>query len=214
MSTTLIINAHPQYDSKSSFSMQVLDHFWKMYKESNPNETIEQVTLYRDYIPALDSTVLGAWEKLSKDEPLSLNEEKITTRMSEVVRQFKRAKKYIIAMPLHNFNVPSKLKDYMDNVLIARETFKYTEDGSGSVGLLKDGRSVLVIQGSGGFYTNDDWYAEVEYSNKYLKSMFYCMGIEDYNIIRAQGTAVLNPEELLKTAYLEVEEAVSYLSKV
>ncbi|KLD61324.1 FMN-dependent NADH-azoreductase, partial [Lactiplantibacillus plantarum] len=42
----------------------------------------------------------------------------------------------MIAMPLHNFNVPARLKDYIDNILVARETFRYTENGS--VGLMTD----------------------------------------------------------------------------
>jgi FMN-dependent NADH-azoreductase len=103
--------------------------------------------------------------------------------MSEILRQFKSAKKYVIALPLHNFNVPSKLKDYMDNILIAKETFAYTDKGS--VGLMNDGRDVLVIQASDGIYTNQDWYTEVEYSHKFLKAMFNFMGV-DYRIIRAQ----------------------------
>lgn len=36
----------------------------------------------------------------------------------------------VIISPLHNFNVTSRLKDYIDNILIARQTFKYTSDGS------------------------------------------------------------------------------------
>ncbi|RNM43564.1 FMN-dependent NADH-azoreductase, partial [Staphylococcus aureus] len=31
---------------------------------------------------------------------------------------------------LHNFNITSRLKDYIDNIMIARETFKYIEEGS------------------------------------------------------------------------------------
>ena len=131
--------------------------------------------------------------------------------MNEVLQQFKSANKYVIAYPLHNFNIPSKLKDYMDNILIARETFKYTE--TGSVGLLKDGRSMIVIQGSGSIYTNNDWYTEVEYSHKYLKSMFNFLGIEDYEILRVQGTSVLSEDEVLRKAYLEAEEAASILAK-
>ncbi len=50
--------------------------------------------------------------------------------MSEILKQFKIANKYVIVFPLHNFNIPSKLKDYIDNILIARETFKYTETAS------------------------------------------------------------------------------------
>ncbi|MFP7416742.1 FMN-dependent NADH-azoreductase [Priestia filamentosa] len=214
MNKTLIINAHPKVDSTSSFSLQALHHFLNSYKEvKSDNVTIEQIDLYRDEVPMINETVLTAWEKGekgAKGEELTSQEQAVTGRMKEVLQQFKSADTYVIALPLHNFNIPSKLKDYMDNVLIARETFKYTE--TGSVGLLKDGRRVLVIQGSGSVYTNNDWYTEVEYSHKYLKSMFNFLGIEDYQIVRVQGTALLNHDEILQKAFKEVEEAASRLA--
>lgn len=211
MNTTLIINAHPKVDDTSSVSIKVLNHFLESYKELIPNnETIEQINLYDDVVPMIDKTVLSAWEKQGNGQKLTDEEQKVTERMSEILQQFKSANTYVIVLPLHNFNIPSKLKDYMDNIMIARETFKYTE--TGSVGLLKDGRRMLVIQASGGIYTNDDWYTEVEYSHKYLKAMFNFLGIEDYQIVRAQGTAVLDPTEVLQNAYKEVEEAASRLA--
>ncbi|HDR7915367.1 TPA: NAD(P)H-dependent oxidoreductase [Bacillus wiedmannii] len=211
MNKTLIINAHPKVDDPSSVSIKVLNHFLVSYKELIPNnETIEQINLYDDVVPMIDKTVLSAWEKQGNGQKLTDEEQKVTERMSEILQQFKSANTYVIVLPLHNFNIPSKLKDYMDNILIARETFKYTE--TGSVGLLKDGRRMLVIQASGGIYTNDDWYTEVEYSHKYLKAMFNFLGIEDYQIVRAQGTAVLDPNEVLQNAYKEVEEAASRLA--
>ncbi|MDI6531337.1 NAD(P)H-dependent oxidoreductase [Bacillus mycoides] len=211
MNKTLIINAHPKVDDTSSVSIKVLNHFLVSYKELIPNnETIEQINLYDDVVPMIDKTVLSAWEKQGNGQKLTDAEQKVTERMSEILQQFKSANTYVIVLPLHNFNIPSKLKDYMDNIMIARETFKYTE--TGSVGLLKDGRRMLVIQASGGIYTNDDWYTEVEYSHKYLKAMFNFLGIEDYQIVRAQGTAVLDPNEVLQNAYKEVEEAASRLA--
>ncbi|WP_144613249.1 FMN-dependent NADH-azoreductase [Bacillus cereus] len=211
MNKTLIINAHPKVDDTSSVSIKVLNHFLVSYKELIPNnETIEQISLYDDVVPMIDKTVLSAWEKQGNGQKLTDEEQKVTERMSEILQQFKSANTYVIVLPLHNFNIPSKLKDYMDNIMIARETFKYTE--TGSVGLLKDGRRMLVIQASGGIYTNDDWYTEVEYSHKYLKAMFNFLGIEDYQIVRAQGTAVLDPNEVLQNAYKEVEEAASRLA--
>jgi FMN-dependent NADH-azoreductase len=128
------------------------------------------------------------------------------------LQQFKSAKKYVIIMPLHNFNIPSRLKDYMDNIMIARETFKYTKNGNG-VGLLTDGRSLLVIQGSGAIYTNNDWYTDNEFSHKYLKSMFNFLGIEDYQIIRAQGTSKLDKADVLDKAKNEAQEAAARLAK-
>lgn len=211
MNKTLIINAHPKVDDTSSVSIKVFNHFLVSYKELIPNnETIEQINLYDDVVPMIDKTVLSAWEKQGNGQKLTDEEQKVTERMSEILQQFKSANTYVIVLPLHNFNIPSKLKDYMDNIMIARETFKYTE--TGSVGLLKDGRRMLVIQASGGIYTNDDWYTEVEYSHKYLKAMFNFLGIEDYQIVRAQGTAVLDPNEVLQNAYKEVEEAASRLA--
>ncbi|HEF1905717.1 FMN-dependent NADH-azoreductase [Bacillus thuringiensis] len=211
MNKTLIINAHPKVDDTSSVSIKVLNHFLESYTEliSN-NETIEQINLYDDVVPMIDKIVLTTWEKQGNGQKLTGEEQKVTERMSEILQQFKSANTYVIVLPLHNFNIPSKLKDYMDNIMIARETFKYTE--TGSVGLLKDGRRMLVIQASGGIYTNDDWYTEVEYSHKYLKAMFNFLGIEDYQIVRAQGTAVLDPNEVLRNAYKEVEEAASRLA--
>jgi FMN-dependent NADH-azoreductase len=73
----------------------------------------------------------------------------------------------------------------------------------------KDGRRLLVIQASGSIYTNDDWYTGVEYSHKYLKSMFNFLGIVDYQTMRAQGTALFDPNEVLEGAYKEAEDAAS-----
>ncbi|WP_018754949.1 FMN-dependent NADH-azoreductase [Paenibacillus terrigena] len=211
MSKLLVINAHPEVDSTSSFSLNVFNYFMKIYKEKHSNdEVIEQINLYKDVVPMIDQTVLSAWGKLKTGQELTSREQEVTERMNDVLKQFKSANKYVIVYPVHNFNVPSKLKDYMDNIMIARETFKYTE--TGSVGLLKDGRSMFVIQGSGAIYTNNDWYTEVEYSHKYLKSMFNFFGIEDYQILRVQGTDKLDRDEVLKKAYKEAEEAASKLA--
>lgn len=210
MENMLIINAHPRVESATSVSLQVLQHFLEAYAKSNPAGVIEQIDLYRDSIPAIDHRILELRGKQGRGEPLNEEERQLTDRMSAILQQFKAARKYVIVMPMHNFNVPSKLKDYIDNILIARETFQYTEKGS--KGLLTDGRSLLVIQASDAIYTNNDWYTEVEYSHKYLKSMFNFMGVVDYQIIRAQGNAFLDRDQVLAQAYKEAEEAAKRLA--
>lgn len=191
--------------------------FLKAYKEKHSNdEVIEQINLYDDEVPLLDKNVFSAWSKRGEAKELTSQEKKVTDRMSELLKQFKSANKYVIVFPMHNFNIPSKLKDYLDNVLIARETFRYIgtpmSDGRASVGLLDDGRSVVAIQASGSIYTNNDFYTELEYSIKYLKSMFDLMGIEDFETIRIQGTAFLDRKEVVQKAYKEAEEQASKLA--
>ena len=100
---------------------------------------------------------------------------------------------------MHNFNITSKMKDYMDNILIARETFKYTE--TGSVGLMTDNYKVLLLQASGSMYTNNDRYTPLEFTHYYLKTMFEeMMGFDKFYIVRAQGTVVLPADEVLNSA--------------
>ncbi|TLS50828.1 FMN-dependent NADH-azoreductase [Paenibacillus antri] len=210
MGKLLVINAHAAVDSPSSVSLEVGNRFIENYRKLNSNDSIERIDLYREEIPEVNSTVLSAWGKFASGEALTDEETRVTGRMNEILQQFKSAKKYVIIMPLHNFNIPSRLKDYMDNIMIARETFKYTENGG--VGLLTDGRSLLVIQGSGGIYTNNDWYTENEFSHKYLKSMFHFLGVEDYQIIRAQGTNLLDKKDVLNKAKKEAEEAAARLA--
>lgn len=193
MVKTLIINAHPISDSTSSVSLMGLQYFLNTYIQLKAeDEIIEKISLYDEEIPPLSRTVFSAWEKQAKGEILTDEESQILARMNEILQQFKSAQKYIIVYPLHNFNIPSKLKDYIDNIFIAKETFKYTENGS--VGLLKDGRSMLLIQGSGSIYTNNDWYTEMEYSYKYLKSVFNFIGIEDLEIFRVQGSSIYSDD--------------------
>ncbi|CAG7643936.1 FMN-dependent NADH-azoreductase [Paenibacillus allorhizosphaerae] len=205
MSKMLVLNAHPNSYSTSSVSLKVLDRFLKSYAELNSDNSVELLNLYDENIPAVDRIVLKAWEKQAKGEPYTSEEQRVMDRMSEILQQFIGAKKLVIVMPLHNFNIPSKLKDYMDNIIIPRKTYRFTEKGS--VGMLNDGRSVLVIQGSGSIYTNNNWYTDVEFSHKYLKSMFEFLGFDEYRIIRAEGTALLNEEDILAKAYKEAEEA-------
>lgn len=203
----LIVNAHPKIEETASFSLNVLQHFLKTFRALYPNEEIEQIDLYRDDVPLVDRTLLSGWEKMTKGEPLTDGEQNVTARSSKVLQQFKRAKKYVVVLPMHNFNIPSKLKDYMDNVLIARETFKYTENGA--VGLLHDGRSMLVIQASGSIYTNNNFYTKNEFSHQYLQAIFTYLGLE-YNILRVQGTALQSRDEVLARAYREAEKAAAH----
>ncbi|PTK88589.1 FMN-dependent NADH-azoreductase [Staphylococcus gallinarum] len=121
----------------------------------------------------------------------------------ELITQFKEHHRIVIVMPMHNFNIPSKLKDYMDNILIARETFKYTSDGS--VGLMTDNYKGLLLQASGSVYTNNDRYTKLEFSYDYLKAMFEeIMGFDSFDIVRAEGTAIYSNNEVMTNTQREM----------
>ncbi|RLL45480.1 FMN-dependent NADH-azoreductase [Oceanobacillus piezotolerans] len=203
MKRTLIINAHPRVDSEDSISLKVGKHLIKSYRKSG-KKVIHQINLYQDYVPAIDGLFLKAYDNMENGIALEGDEEQILHRMAEIVMQFKQTDRYVIVMPLHNWNIPSKLKDYMDNIILPRETFQYRKDG-GIEGLLTGDRSVLVIQASDNDYSNNDWNTDLEFSHYYLQAMFQLLGINNYHIIRAQGNAIYPTDQILMKAYKEAE---------
>ncbi len=89
--------------------------------------------------------------------------------------------------------------------MAARETFKYTEDGS--VGLMTDDYKALLLQASGGVYTNDDRYTPLEFSYHYLREMFKeIMGFDEFYVARAEGTSVLPEDEIMKGAKEDLDQ--------
>ncbi|WP_180522275.1 FMN-dependent NADH-azoreductase [Staphylococcus haemolyticus] len=197
---TLLINAHPDFNNESTYTAKLKNLFLDKYKTTFPNEEIEELNLYDINVPRIEGDqLLNVWNKQSLGESLSDDETKIADMSAFLLNQFKANHRIVILTPLHNFNITSRLKDYIDNIMIARETFKYTEDGS--VGLMTDDYKALLLQASGGVYTNDDRYTPLEFSYYYLKEMFKeIMGFDEFYIARAQGTSVLPKDEILDAA--------------
>lgn len=185
---TLIINAHPDFENENSFSFKLKEMFLDKYKESFSIENLEIINLYDMVIPRIDrKELLSIWDKKRSNSELTEKELELSIISDDLLKQFKNANRIVIVSPLHNFNITSQLKDYIDNILIARETFKYTENGS--VGLMTNNYKALLLQASGSIYTNNDRYTSLEFSYQYLKGMFEeIMGFDNLYIVRAQGT--------------------------
>ena len=210
---TLIINAHPDFTRTDSYSAKLQQEFLVAFKKRFPENQLTYLTLYDTVIPKIEENqLLSIWVKQQKNERLSLAEKEIAKSSATLLAQFKAHHRIVIVSPLHNFNVPSRLKDYIDNILIARETFKYTE--TGSVGLMTDDYKLLYLQASGSVYTTNDRYTPLEFSHYFLKEMFTeIMGFEEFFIVRAQGTALYSQEEVLKRLPEEMDATVNQFYK-
>ncbi|WP_144556487.1 FMN-dependent NADH-azoreductase [Bacillus pumilus] len=197
---TLIINAHPDFTHRESYSHKLQTLFLEQFKEKFPHEEPTILHLHETEIPRIEKDqLLRIWDKQASEQTLTATEEKIAAASSALLAQFKAHHRIVIVSPVYNFNVSSYMKDYLDNILIARETFKYTEDGS--VGLMTDDYRVLLLQASGCIFTNDDRYTPLEFSHHYLKGMFQeIMGFNQFHIVRAQGTAILDQAAIFQSA--------------
>src|SRR4051794_12723532 len=98
---------------------------------------------------------------------------------------------------MYNFTLSTQLKSWIDRVVIAGRTFRYTENGP--EGLAK-GKRVIVALTRGGIYSEGSPAAALEHLETYLTGVFSFIGIEPEFVV-AEGLN-LSPERR--------EEAISY----
>ncbi|WP_271328169.1 FMN-dependent NADH-azoreductase [Lactococcus muris] len=209
---TLVINAHPDFANHEHFSVQLQDKFLELYHTHFPENDLTIVNLYEEDIPRIESDSLwDVWDKQAAGKELSPSESKIAERSNFLLEQFKAHQRIIVSTPLHNFNITSRMKDYIDNLMIARETFRYLaapdEQGKVSEGLMKDNYKVLMLFASGSVYTADNIYKSVDIAPHYMQTIFQeMMGFDDFQLVRAEGTATQDKDEILTSAFTDLAQ--------
>jgi FMN-dependent NADH-azoreductase len=206
MANVLYVKVNPQVD-EASFSTRLAQVFLDEYKTANPTDTVTTLDLYKETVPFIDGDVLAAWGKAGAGEELSAVELEKVTRMGELVEQFLQADKVIFSAPMWNLSFPPLMKAYIDNILIAGKTFKYTENGP--VGLASD-KKVVLLEARGGVYSEGP-AAELEFTQSYLRTVMGFIGVQDFHLVVAEGMAYTPAEadNILAKASEKAKEVAS-----
>ncbi len=99
--------------------------------------------------------------------------------------EFLAADIVVVGVPMYNFAVPSQLKAWVDRVLVAGKTFRYTDTGAEG---LVHGKRVILAVARGGKYLDTPAQA-VEHQESWLKAIFGFIGVKDIDVVRAEGVA-------------------------
>lgn len=105
------------------------------------------------------------------------------SRNTEILDEFLAAEVVVIGAPMYNFTIPSQLKAWIDRILIAGRTFRYTESGPEG---LAGGKRVIIASARGGIYSDGPAKA-VDFQETYLRHVFGFIGIHDVEFVRAEG---------------------------
>lgn len=154
----------------NSVSRQLTAAIVERLREANPSETVVRRDLALSPLPHFTPGV-----------------------GSESVDEFLAADTVVIGAPMYNFSVPSQLKAWIDHVLVAGKTFKYSEQGVVGLAGLK---RIIIAVSRGGFYGADTPQAVMEHLETYLRSVFTFIGLEPEFVV-AEGLQV-GPEHRSK----------------
>ncbi|TAM94977.1 MAG: FMN-dependent NADH-azoreductase [Rhodanobacteraceae bacterium] len=127
-------------------------------------------------------------------------------RNAEVLDEFLAANIVVIGAPMYNFTIPSQLKAWIDRILTAGKTFRYTENGPEG---LAGGKRVIVASARGGIYSEGP-AAAIDFQETYLRHVFGFIGIPDLEFVRAEGLNLgsAQREAALTRAHAQIENGM------
>jgi FMN-dependent NADH-azoreductase len=179
-----------------------------VFARAAPDLEIVRRDLDADPIPHLDSRRLPAVRPANAPQGAT---GVLDDKGAEALDEFLAADVVVIGAPMYNFTIPSQLKAWIDRILIAGKTFRYSEGGP--VGLA-GGKRVIIASSRGGLYAPGMPFEANDFQERYLRAVFAFIGIEDVEIVRAEGLA-LGPEQrdaAVRAALESVPSAFSSLA--
>ena len=205
----LQIMCHPDYDGKHRIS-NILANVGKDKLSKEGFTNIEELNLYdpSTYIPIMDKFMFNY-------EGVQLTDKEKTDkkRQKELLIQWKNSEAMFIYMPLHNFNVVSKFKDYIDNIVIVNETFKCEKESL--VGLDKSDKQITFVITSGGEFDKHIQYVNLDFAVQYVRGIFSVLGIDKIKVLRVEGLdlAFNDKEQIVKEAIGDLKALIEEFSR-
>ena len=184
MIDTLIINAHPDPHSTASATNRMVAHLLTKL----PAGSVQTVNLAETDIQTLDKAAVEmVIATVFQGQQPNAEQAALFAQMMSVVKQVKSARRLVIAYPMYNFGIPARLKDWLDNLVVPDETFRYGEN-SAPQGLMGE-HKVLLLQASGSVYSEGPM-AQMDFASSYLKTLLGgFLGFAYVDTVYAEGTA-------------------------
>ncbi|MBB6577714.1 FMN-dependent NADH-azoreductase [Comamonas odontotermitis] len=171
----------------NSVSRQLTAETVKAWVAIHPNTEVEYLDLAVNTPPHLSEDALG----FRTGQQATTEAQRAQNAISEqLVSQFLAADVVVVGAPFYNFTIPSQLKAWIDRVLQAGRTFRYTANGP--EGLAGD-KKVIVVESRGGQYSATEAGRAMEHQETYLQTIFGFIGITDVQFVRAEGLG-MGPE--------------------
>ena len=172
-----------------------------------PGVEVIRRDLDADPIPHLDSRLLAA---VRPDIAVASATRATDEKGAAALEEFLGADIVVIGAPMYNFTIASQLKAWLDRIIIAGKTFGYTEAGAKG---LAGGKKVIIASSRGGLYAPGTPQAAHDFQETYLRTILGFIGIEDIEIVRAEGLAY-GPEQreaAMRAALASVSSVVAGL---
>lgn len=163
---------------ENSYSRKLGNSFLETIKATQPNLAVRTRDLSTTPIDHLDGEGIFAGY-VAPDQRSPGMVAKHQHRL-DLIAEISGADAIVIDTPMWNWNVPSVLKAYIDQIVLPGTFDSNTKSLAG--------KSVTALVATGGAYGEGSWHPEWDFLTSYLKTSFGILGSTDVEIIRTEYT--------------------------
>ena len=203
MPDVLYIQASPR--GERSRSIRVCDTFLKAWKATKPDVEVKTLNVFDMDLPQFDGPMLEAKYNIMHGRDHTEEQREDWARIEALMEEFQAADAYVFAVPMWNYMIPYRLKQYID--CITQPTYTFTIVDGEYQGLC-DGR-VFVGYARGNAYPEGAPRHAFNLQSPYFEMWLGFVGLTDVTTVAAEAT--LAPPETadaaLQQALRQADEA-------
>ena len=204
MSKLMYLQASPR--AERSHSRAVADAFVAAYRKAHPADAVETVDLFKADLPTFDGLAVQAKYAIMHGKEHSGEERAAWRAVEALIERFKSADKYVLAIPMWNFGVPYRLKQYFDLVIQPGYTFAFDPE-KGYSGLVT-GKPILCVYARGGAYSEGTGLENMDMQKRYVDLALGFMGFTEIHSLIVEPTLHGGPGVALEKRQAAIDGAV------
>ena len=171
---------------------------------------VNRLDLFDAKLPEVSLEITAAKMKFAMGLDLDDDEAKQWTAITNLVTQFVEADGYLFSIPMWNFSIPYKLKQYID--LITHPGLTFTSDENGPKGLAS-GKATLIYSRGGDYSPKDGKPDPFDFQSPYMNAWTRLVGLDPVSEVLVQKT-MAGPDALNETLNLQKSQLVSLAGEV
>ena len=180
MTRILHIDSSPR--GERSVSRRLSGQFVSAWKATHPDTEVIYRNLGHEPVPHVDESWIAAAFTPPADYTPALKE--AISISDKLVDEFIAADLYVLGVPMYNFNIPSTLKAYIDQIVRLGRTFTMNEQGFQG---LVSGKKMIILTSRGGDFSPGAPAAPYDMQEPFLRLVFGFIGVSDIQFIHANS---------------------------
>ena len=159
-----------------SHSTKIAQAYLEQAKKNIPDLELNHINPWSLNLPEFDGDMLNAKYSVIRGTDPSADEVSAWSNVKNIFDEFNNADHYLFSVPMWNFNIPYKLKHYIDIITQPGMSWSYTPE-DGYKGLMTD-KTATIIYATGDGYGEGTGFESFDMQKPYVNLWLTFLGFK------------------------------------